>query len=64
MKAYRIVVTIECYDDEEQLLEEDAEPEREITQRSVTKDYGKAKEVMSEALSQFDVDPIHGYMWE
>jgi len=64
MRRYRIIVTVETYENEDCLLDEDTFPTRERTNQSISDNYEKVMKVMSDALSQFDVDPLHGEDWD
>lgn len=63
MKAYRITVVIETFNNEEELLNPELDSIRDLTGYSVSTDYGKAQTIMSNALAQLDVDPLHGPDW-
>lgn len=64
MSAYRVTITIEAFENEEELLNEDADPSRIWTNYATSNSREKIFEAMNEALSKLDEDPLNGTMWE
>ena len=64
MKVYRVTIMVEAFDNEKDLMDEDADPTRDWRNFATSTDREKVFEIMSKALSKLDEDPLNGTMWE